>query len=199
MDFEEIKAVWSEMSDQLEQQKKLTNEIIIKMTQERYSNKFQKIIAYESIGAVICFAAALFLILNFSKLDTWYLASCGIVTLMFLLVIPILVLRSLSRIKKLDITENSYKDTIVKYERMKKNLLLQQQFGVYGSVLIFFTSLAIFSKISSGKDIFLIQQDVSVYLLILPVLVALVFFARWGYTCYKSITSSAETILRELE
>ncbi|MEX0289613.1 MAG: hypothetical protein AB3N14_10935 [Flavobacteriaceae bacterium] len=199
MDLEEIKAVWSEMSDQLEQQKKLTNEIILKMTQERYSNKFQKVTIFESLGAIVCFIAALFLIINFDKLDTWYLAVCGGITLVFMLVLPVLVLRSLSQIKNLNITQSSYKDTVVKYEKVKRNLLMQQQFGIYGSFVIFFTSLAIFSKIFSGEDIFVQQQDTGVYIFTVAMGILLFFFARWGYKCYKSITSSAESILRELE
>ena len=199
MDLDEIKAVWSDMSDQLEQQKKLTNEIILKMTQERYSNKFQKITIYESIGAVICFVAAFFLIVNFGKLDTWYLATCGAITLVFMLVLPVLVLRSLSQIKNLNITESSYRDTIIRYEKVKRNLLMQQQFGLYGSFVIFFTTLAIFSKIFSDEDIFMEQQDTWLYVFTIAVAILLVFFARWGYKCYKSITSSAENILKELE
>jgi hypothetical protein len=199
MDLEEIKTIWSEMSDQLEQQKKLTNEIILKMTQERYSNKFQKVTIYESIGALICFVAAVFIIVNFGKLDTWYLAVCGIITLGFMLILPVLVLRSLSQLKNLNITENNYGDTIVKYERAKRNLLMQQQFGIYGGFVVFFTSLAVFSKIFSDEDLFLAQQDSWLYIFTLVILVLLFFFSRWGYKCYKSITSSAENILKELE
>jgi hypothetical protein len=199
MDLEEIKAIWSDMSDQLEHQKKLTNEIILKMTQQRYSNKFQKITIYERIGAVICFITAFFLLINFDKLDTWYLALCGGITLVFVVVLPILVLRSLNHIKNLNITDSSYSDTIVKYEKARRNLLVQQQFGIYGSFVIFFTTLAIFSKIFSGEDIFIEQQDTGMYVFTAAVGILLVFFTRWGYKCYKSITSSAENILRELE
>lgn len=199
MDLEEIKAVWSEMSDQLDKQKKLTNEIILNMTQERYSNKFQKITIIESFGAFICFITALYLMLNFGKLDTWYLLLCGIITLGFMLVLPVLVLRSLTKIKNLNITQGTYKDTIVKYARVKKNLLMQQQFGMYGGVVVFFTSLAVFAKMFKDEDIFMHQQEVGVYIFTVVVLILLVFFTRWGYNCYKSITSSAENILKELE
>jgi len=199
MDLEEIKAIWSDMSDQLEQQKKLTNEIIIKMTQERYSNKFQKITIFESMGAVVCFIAAFYIIINFDKLDTWYLVVCGVITLVFMLVLPILVLRSLHQIRNLNITESSYRDTVVNYERIRRNLLMQQQFGIYGSFVIFFTTLAIFFRISSGEDIFQDYQDTGVYIFGAIVCVLLYFFARWGYGCYKSITSSAESIIKELE
>ena len=89
MDLEEIQTIWSEMSDQLEQQKKLTNELIMKMTQERYRTKFDKITFYESIGAVICFLAAIYFLVNINKLDTWYLLACGIFTIAFLILLPI--------------------------------------------------------------------------------------------------------------
>ena len=199
MDLEELKAVWSEVSDQLEKQKKLTNEIILNMTQERYSNKFKKITNIESFGAIICYLGALLVIANFAKLDTWYLVICGIITLGFMLILPTLVLRSLSQIKNLNITDGTYRDTIVKFERVKKNLLLQQQFGMYGGFIVFFTSLAVSSKMISGEDIFLKQLDTGIYIFIGVVLVLLFFFTRWGYNCYKSITSSAENILNELE
>jgi len=199
MDLEAIKKVWSEMSDQLEKQKKLTNEIILKMTQERYSNKFRNILNIESFGAVICYLGAILLIANFGKLDTWYLVLCGIITLGFMLILPLLVLRSLSQIKNLNITKGTYKDTIVKFERVKKNLLLQQQFGVFGGFMVFFTALAVSAKIMSGEDIFMKQQDLGVYIFTGITIVLLFFFTRWGYNCYKSITTSAENILKELE
>lgn len=199
MDLDEIKAIWSEMSDQLEQQKKLTNEIILKMTQERYSNKFQKITIFESMGAIVCFIAAFFISINFDKLDTWYLVVCGVITLVFMLVLPMLVLRSLYQIKNLNITEATFRDTIVNYERIRRNLLMQQQFSIYGGFVIFFTTLAIFSRIFSGEDIFQDDQGAAVYIFSAIMCILLYFFTRWGYRCYKSITSSAERIIKELE
>ena len=191
--------MWSEMSDQLEKQKKLTNEIILNMTQERYSSKFRKTMNIEGIGAVICYLGAILLLVNFGKLDTWYLVVCGVITLGFMLILPTLTLRSLSQIKNLNITRGTYKDTIVRFQRVKKNLLMLQQFGVFGGFMVFFTALAVSSKIISDEDIFLKQLDLGVYILMGVVFVMLIFFTRWGYNCYKSITTSAENILKELE
>ncbi len=199
MNLEEIQAVWSEMSDQLENQKKLTNEIIMQMTQQRYTNKFKKITFYETIGAIICFAAALGIILNFHKLDTWYLMLCGGLTLLFTLFLPIAVLRSLSRISKVNLVESSYKDTIVHYSKEKKHLLMLQQFGMYAGFIVFFCAIPVSSKILSNKDFFMMEKSIGFYLFVAVVLVFLFFFVRWGYGCYKRITNSAEDILKELE
>lgn len=199
MEIEEIQATWSQLSNELERQKKLTNKIILNMTQERYSNKFRTISLYESIGAIICFAVSIYILFNFNELDTWYLMACGIITLAFLLVMPVLVLKALKRIKNIKIQENSYKETLVNYERAKKNLLVLQQFGIYASFPLMIVVAAVFSKIGSGEDFFMIAHEMPVYVAIGVAVIFLYFFTRWGYKCYKGITNSAEEILKELE
>ena len=199
MEMEEIQATWSQLSNDLEQQKKLTKQIILQMTQERYSGKFKTISIYETIGAVICFLAGVYMLFNFAKLDTWYLMACGIFTVAFLFAMPIMVLRALHRIKNIDILENSYTDTLIRYEKAKKNLLMLQQFGIYASFILMFSTAAVFSKIWSDEDFFMIEKDGWIYGSIVIAVVFVAFFAKWGYTCYKSVTASAEDIINELE
>ena len=107
MEIEELQAAWLQMSTELKKQKKLTDDIILSMTQEKYKNKFRNVTTYETVGAFICFCIALLLIVKFGKLDTWYLKACGIFSLSYLIVLPILVLRALKEIKTLDISKNS--------------------------------------------------------------------------------------------
>lgn len=199
MEMEEIQALWSEMSDGLEQQKKLTNEIIMNMTQERYRNKFRTISTYETIGTVICFAMAMYIMVNFGKLDTWYLMACGIFTLAFLIVLPILVLKSLRRIRNLNIIEKNYKETLVSYSKARKNLMTLQQFGIYASYILMFAASAVFSKVWSNKDFFIRERNIWAYAAIVVAIVFVFVVSRWGYRSYKNITNAAENILKELE
>jgi len=197
MDLEEIKTVWSEMSDQLEKQKKLTNEIILKMTQERYTNKIQRISTYETIGAILCFAMALVVLFNFAKLDIWYLMVCGVFTFVYLLVLPILVLRSITSMKKIKFAKDSYKEALIGFTKAKKQFLFIQRMGIYLGFILVFTSLPVASKIMKNKDLFLENEVLRWYFPIMAVF--LFFFGRWGYNCYRGITNSAENILKELE
>tara|TARA_R110002050_G_scaffold16019_2_gene49160 strand:+ start:259029 stop:259628 length:600 start_codon:yes stop_codon:yes gene_type:complete len=199
MELQEMQETWREMSLELEKQKKLTATIIIKMTQEKYKNKFRTITVFETIGTVICFIAALFILLNFTKLNTWYLVACGLITLGYLTILPILVLRSLYRIKNLNLISKNYKETLYSYTKEKKQLLLLQKLGVFGSFLVLFSSLPVFSKISSNKDFFKMDLGLSFYIILIGVLIFLYFFTRWGYKSYMEITNSAELILNELE
>lgn len=197
MELQELQTLWSQMSKELEDQKKLTNDIIMKMTQEKYVNKFGKIALYETIGAVICFAAALYVLVNFGKLEIWYLQLCGIFTLLFLIILPILTLKSLGRIKEINVAENSFKDTIVQFTKAKNQLLLLQRVGIYLSFLLMFTTLPVASKLLKNKDLFL---ETDIWYVYLPIMgIFLFFFTKWGYGCYKNITRSAESILSELE
>ena len=197
MEIEELQSVWSEMSAQLEKQKKLTNELIMEMTQNRYSTKFDKLTFYETIGAVICFVMAIYLLVNITKLDTWYLLSCGIFTIAFLIILPVITLGLLGKIKRINIVQNSFKETIVSYTKTRNQLLLMQRVGIYLSFILVFTCLPVFSKIFKNKDLFL---QTSILFIYLPVMgIFMFFFSRWGYRCYKNITNSAENVLKELE
>ncbi len=197
MELKELETLWSEMSQELETQKKLTNELIMNMTQAKYSNKFKKISTYETIGGVICIIAAIFVLTKFSLLDTWYLQLCGLFTVIFLILLPVLTLSSLRRIQKLNIADNNIKETLVSFSKAKKQLLFLQRLGIYLSFILMFTVLPVASKIMNSKDLFVDSNILYVYLPIMAIFIF--FFARWGYGCYKSITNSAENILKELE
>ncbi len=99
------------------------------MTKELYKNKVNTISTYETIGAFICFGMAFYILLNLNKLDTWYLIVSGIFTLICLVILPILSLRSINRMKSVDIAKNNYKQTIVDFTNGQKHFLLVQKSG----------------------------------------------------------------------
>lgn len=197
MNVEELQAIWDEMSSELEKQKRLTHEIIIKMTKERYKGQLQKIAKYEGIGAVICFGAALFIILNFYKLDTWYLMLCGVFTLMFLLVLPVLVLRSIQNMKRIDIAKGNYTSNLKAFHKARNQFLFVQRIGIALGFVLILTMLPVAGKILKNKDIFMNSEVLLWYMPIM--IIFLLFFSRWGYKAYKNITQSAENILKEVE
>lgn len=199
MEFEEMRSLWEDMSQKVEEQKILTDKLIINMTQERYTNKFNRIYLYESLGTVICLATALYILLNIQELDTWYLLTCGIICLVLLLVLPIITLRAINRTKGLNISQRNVKETLVKFYRSKKELLFTQRLNMYLSILFALAILPVFSKLMNGKDLFL-EENINDLWLFIPVLLAfLLVMAAWVGKAYKNITTSAENILKELD
>ena len=199
MEIEELQSAWVQMSQELDHQKKLTNEIILDMTKQKYQNKFNILTKYETVGAFVCFIVAFFVLLNFGKLDTWYLKICGILTLSFLIVLPVLVLSTLKKIKNIDITKGSYKENLKVYLQTKNRLLKLQQVGMaIGFVGLLFI-VPVTSKIISNKNVLLTNLKVEQYVIFATTLVALVFFCKWAYKGYLKITQSAQDLIKDLE
>ncbi len=198
MELEEMQATWSQMSDQLDDQKKLTDKLIMEMTKERYKNKIGILSKYEGMGAVICFTAAILLILRFSELNTWYLLVSGIFTVCYLIVLPVVVLRSINSMKNIDLTNNTYKETLIAYAKKKKQFLLTQKVGIYLNFILLAVSLPVVVKVFKGKDIFI--TNINLMYWYIPIMAGfLILFSFWGYGKYKKVTASASYILEEFE
>lgn len=198
MELEEMQTTWSKMSDRLENQNKLTNKLIMEMTKERYKNKIGILSKYEGIGAIICFIMAILLISRFSELNTWYLTVSGVFTVCYLIVLPLIVLRSIKSMKSIDLTNNNYKETLIAYTQKKKQFLLTQKVGIYLNFILLVVSLPVIIKVFKGKDIFITNINL-IYWYIPVMAVFLILFSIWGYGKYKNVTSSASHILEELE
>ncbi|WP_299799589.1 hypothetical protein [uncultured Maribacter sp.] len=199
MELEELQSAWTQMSDELNHQKKLTNQIILDMTKQKYQNKFTTITKYETIGAVVCFAIALFVLINFGKLDTWYLQICGVLTLSFLIVLPVMVLTTLKKIKNIDILNGSYKENLKFYLKTKNRLLRLQQVGIAVGFVGLLFIVPVTSKIISNKNVFLTSLKTEQYVIFAITMIAMVFFCKWAYKGYVKVTQSAQELIQELE
>ena len=197
MELEELQSAWTQMSYELEKQKELTNDIIMEMTKEKYRTKFKTITNYEKAGTLLLIASALLIVFNIPKLDTWYLLICGLIAIVFSIILPILVLSSLKKIQRLDIVNLPYKDALLEYTKSKTKLLKIQRYGIYASFIYLIAFLPTTAKIFNGKDLFL--EPFTLFWKIVVMAVFLLIIARWGYGHYKSITSSAEQLIKDLE
>ena len=198
MELDEMKVLWNEMSLEVEKQKTLTSNLIMEMTQQKFENKLRKIAIPETIGAIICFLMAMVVIINFNKLDTWYFILSGIYTIGFLIFIPALVLRSIDTMKKVNISNNNYKETILDFVKSKKHFFFLQQLSQILGVFLILTSILVSAKILNDKDLIL-DQSQALFWMVPLLLVFMFFFYRWGIKCYRNATAQAESLLRELE
>lgn len=200
MELEEMKTVWSEISDQLEKQKKLNTKIIIMMTQEKYQNKWKKIKTPELVGAIICYAAAVFILFNFQKLGNWYNMVSGILTLVILLVLPILSLQSIWKMSSINFAQKSCKDTLIEFAKRKKNFKNFQQINYVLSFILMFLILPVTTKLLNNKDFFTdVRFSWVLPLSLVVAIVFLIFFIRWAHKCTQKNIREAENIIQDLE
>jgi len=199
MKLEEMQNLWEEMSHKIDSQQQLTDKIIMEMTQQKFKNRFSKLSFIETIGAVICFAAAIFILVNMDVMSTWYLKTFSIISVGILLILPILSLGAINGMKKLDLSKSNYKDTLIEFAKRKKSMMLIQQVSVGISIILMWLVAPVFSMIMNGKDFFMQEHSPGLLIFYGATTIGVIFFARWGYGCYKRITASAEKDLKELQ
>lgn len=197
MEIEEMKGLWNSMSEELDRQKLLTDKMILEMTQQKYRDKLKGISLPETVGAIVCFAMAAYALVNFGKLDTWYLALCGAISISFCLILPILSMRSIFRMRKIDITGSSYKEALEQYAREKDTFIKVQKAGFYLGFIFSLAVLPVAGKLMKDKDLLL---DSKIWIWYIPLALAFHFlFSKWVWKHYASVTRGAKTLLEEIK
>ncbi len=197
MDLDKMKEIWSEMSDQLEKQKKLTNQIILKMTQERSNNRLNKLINFEITGAIISVGFIVLVLVNFDKLDNRLILTAGIVSIIIFVVSTLMSLNFIKKAKKIDVVKNNYKQTLIDFAACYKTYQINMKLGTILAVVLVLIFLPVVAKILSNKDIL---SDLEEYwesliacILILPVVWYLI------YKFYSRNMETINTLLKDLE
>jgi len=196
MEFDEIKTLWDEMSDQISHQRKMTESLIVRMTRTDYRNKFLKIWIPEALGTCICFAAAVYMIADFKKLDTWYLMLCGIISVFILFILPLLSFYAVHRIRSVNILQNNYKQTLQEYSIGNRRFAMIQKLSFYLCAVLLLTSLPVMGQLIAGKNLFIEGRLWLWYAVGYPFFYGL---SRWVFRKYAKVTKEAEDILKELE
>ena len=192
-----MKGLWKNMSEELDRQKLLTDKMVVEMTQQKYRDKLSQISLPETVGTIVCFAMAAYALFNFGKLDTWYLILCGVISISFCIVLPILSLRSIAKMKQIDLGNNSYKESLIQYAKEKDRFVKIQKAGYYLGFVFSLAVLTVAGKLMRDKDLLL---DAKLWIWYIPL--ALVFhflFSKWVWKHYSSIARGARNLLEELK
>lgn len=196
MELEEIKIAWEELSADISRQKKLTDSLIIKMTQINYRNKTLKITVPETIGSFGCLAMALYIAIHFQELHTWYLQGCGLITLITLVMLPIVSFRSIYVITAVQVESNKYKESLMQYANGKKKFVALQKMNFYLGAILLVVILPVTGQLIGGKDVFKQQW---IWLWFSTSFIFFYILARWIFRKYMKIMTEAQTILQELK
>ncbi len=196
MELEEMQAAWTAMSGELAQQKKLTNELIMKMTQERYTNTWNHVRNFEIFGTLICYAILLYLLFNFGKLDTTPLRIFGSIAAVSLGILPILSLKSIRGMKEINVTSMNIKEILETYSKRKKQFVFFQKFNVFMSFLLMLVVVPVSGKIINNED--LLSNFDDKLLLAMPIMFVFFGLLMWFaiYT-YKRILNKSQRMIDE--
>ncbi len=195
MELEEMKAQWQQMSAGMEKQKSLTDTLIIKMTQLNYRDKLNKILIPETIGALVCFAAILFILTGLQSLNTPYLLVCGIVSAVILFVMPVLSLKAVYNIRSVNIISSTYSQSLARYAKAKLQFVFVKKLSFCLGALLMLAILPVMGKLISHVDLFKNTNLWYWYVIMFPFFY---WFATWVFKYYNKTVAGAEDILKEL-
>lgn len=197
MEIENMKSLWEDMSKKVDQQRILTDQLILDMTKERYESRMRSISVPETLSALICFAVVVYLISNFSLLDTWYLQLSGILTIIACILLPVLSLKSIRKMQSINISKSTYKEALAVYAKEKARFMLLQKTSFYTSFIVLILAVISFGKIMKGIDVFTMTEKLN---WLVPSAIGVLFiFTQWVLKKYKRSADSAHDLLKELD
>ncbi len=197
MELDEMKVLWKDMNQKIEQQKSLTDQIIEEMTKKKYRNTFRKVYTQEFIGSIISYIISGYILLNFEKMEVWYLEASAIIAIAILTLMPTYTLNAIYKTKELKIGKTNLKESITEFEKRKKRMAQVQRINIVLCMMLLIVSLPVMSKIISGVNVFTESKVMYWYL---PIGYLVVFFIlRWAQQSLKKITNTANQILLDLE
>lgn len=194
MELDELTNSWQALSKRVENQEILSNQILEKITREKYHSKINKIGYSEYVGTIICYIGAAYLIMNFAKIDGALIQLFAIIAIALLFILPVISLKSVRAVKNVSIASKTYLQSIEEFAARKARFLRLQRLNVLLGFFLILVAVPILSAIQ-GKDI---AQVPRFWTLIFPI--SIVFFsafAFWVLRSYNRVLTDIEKTLAE--
>jgi len=197
MELDDLKNAWQDMSNQAGKQQNLDAKMIDDITRNRYHSKIRTIALPEILGALVCFAGAAYIGLNFGILDSAFYQAAGIVTILLLLGLPLISLFSIQQLRMPGDVNRSYAETVKEFAVQKIRFCKLQKLNFTLSYLLLATAILLSARLFgkswvSGNKFFFIASFSIGYIVLL-------FFSKWVWKRYTNVLRQAEDLLKEIE
>lgn len=158
MDLEEMKNTWAQMSLELETQKKLTNELILKMAHQKSSRSVSNLKRFEMLaglvmGTLLIGGTGYHLVTG--AFESVPLIICAIISLgLFLFSVGLSIIFIL-RMSKINLLKNTIEESQQYYTAFKETFKFHKVFGMYSTIPTMLFFIPVVLKMFNDVDIFL--------------------------------------------
>ena len=164
MSIDEMKDTWRQITERVERQERLTNEIILQLTNKKSKNNLWRILTFEVFGVMWLFAFIIYMLINLRHFNTPLLLLSCTVSIIISIVAILMSGYFIKKATNIDIVKKSYTQTLLDFAVAKKAYHQNKTFYFpLGIALIIFVSPSIF-KLTRNADI-LSQVPMDVILL----------------------------------
>jgi uncharacterized integral membrane protein len=196
MELEEMQSLWDDMNQKPVKQKG-SHLNISNMTQLKYNKKAYIFKVGEIMGLLVAYTFAGIILYKFNTLDKWYLIICGIILVMYLLVMPLYTIAGIIRMKKIDLAKSSYKEVMEHFYSVKSRLKQTEKISFIASPFIFVASMVILTKIFTDIDFFALTFQLPMMLLIVLSFTGAILFNIWAFKKRVEQLQSVKQLLEE--
>lgn len=196
MELEEMQSLWADVSQKIEKQDKIQKELLMEMTKQKFRKKLNHIRLTETIGSIICFVYAMYLLSKLSELELWYNQVFAMITILIMTVLPIASLSAIKAMRSVKIGNEAPAKMLEKFEKAKIRFWKVQRYGIIFGAMVLVTVLPPISEIQGSTD--MISKPLF-WVIYLPAAMLFMFlFSRWALGKYKNVIDSSEKLLSEL-
>ncbi len=162
MDLDEMKNTWAQMSAEIENQKRLTDKIILKMAHQKSSRSIGKLKRFEMFGGPIM-GTLLIIMISVAMFNGLFeslgLKIFAVLSILIFLVSMYASWKFISKLGKVNLLENSIEDSQKYFQAVKSSVKNQKKMGLFIMIptIVFFAPVVM--KIFTGHDIFLNFSD----------------------------------------
>lgn len=195
MELEEMKLAWNDLSKRVEKQEILNQQMIEKMTKDQFQTNLKKIALPEFIGTIICYIGAAYLSVNVPMLEEPLFQFFGVISIALLLILPIISLQSVRAMRKVDLSAQTYLETIQVFGKQKLRFQKLQKLNVSLGMFLMVIGVPVLLAIQ-GKSL---DPTPLFWMLYLPLGVMFFLgFSYWVLKYYNRTLKATEKMLFEI-
>jgi multisubunit Na+/H+ antiporter MnhG subunit len=196
MELDDLKNTWNEMGERVVKTQKISLKIIDKMNANSFHSRLRKIAIPEILGSIICVASAIYIIVNFNKLNTLFYQVAGILCILMLVISPALSLASIRALYKAIDTNKTYADALKSFTESRITFCKLQKMNLRLSYFFLVTLILLCTKLfgtnptTHSKYFFIFAYTFGFCFLLV--------FSKWVFSSYNKTIKDTEALLKEL-
>ena len=196
MELDDFKDTWDEMTRQVNDNQIINIKMIDKMGKTKFQSSLKKILLPELFGSIICIVFAIFILFNFDKLNTVSFKIAGLVSVILLIFLPVISLRSVFQLYKAIDINKSYAETLKDFAVQKINFCKLQKINITLSYLLMVTVIIIAARLFGRNE----KTDSGYFFITAFSLgyIILFSFSKWVFKKYNRTIQQTEDLLNEL-
>lgn len=197
MELEKMKVLWANMRQNDVIQNDILSKNINDMTQLKLNEESKNFKIAEISGLLIAYVMVGIILYKINMLDNWYLITCGIILVLYLICMPLFTLTSVKRMKRIDLAKLNYREVLEHFYSVKSRLKQAEKISLWASPFLFISAAAIITKIFLQIDLFTYSFKLPIVLLSVLSFTGAFLFNIWTYKKRDTQLLSVRQLLEE--